>query len=158
MHIISKDGDFSSSIDSAKPHPVLVKEWAREIGGQLYLHTSLSGFIAAHFADIRLATDIERRDAISALVNSWSFAATHSAIAKLGSLVDLLTAPEIDELVDAALKNNQVGWIGNDPDVQEFFSKIVPSRWESYPAERREQVSETFGLTKDGEIKEKEAT
>ena len=68
--------------------------------------------------------------------------------------MDLLTAPEIDELVDVAFKNGQVGWIGKDPDVQEFFSKIVPLRWEKYSKERREEIAELFGLTKDGEIAE----
>jgi hypothetical protein len=152
MHIISKDGDFSSSIDASKPHPVLAKEWKSEIGGTLYLHTELGAFIAAHFSDIKLATDIERRDAINALANSGSFASTHSAIAKLNSFVDLLTAPEIDELVEVASKNGQVGWIGKDPDVQMFFSKILPLRWEKYSKERREQIGEMFGLSKQSSV------
>jgi hypothetical protein len=156
MHIVSKDGDFSSSIDAAQPHPVLAKEWKNEIGGALYLHTELGAFIAAHFPDIKVATDIERRDAINALSNSGSFASTHFAIAKLNSFVDLLTAPEIDELVEAAFKNGQVGWIGKDDDVQDFFSKIVPLRWEKYSKERRDEIADAFGLTKDGEIAEKE--
>ncbi|HEY0909105.1 MAG TPA: hypothetical protein VGD75_02620, partial [Bradyrhizobium sp.] len=88
--------------------------------------------------------------------NSGSFASTHFAIAKLNAFVDLLTAPEIDELVEIASKNGQVGWIGKDPDVQMFFSKVVPLRWEKYPKERREQIGEMFGLSKHGEIEEKE--
>jgi hypothetical protein len=158
MHIISKDGDFSSSIDASKPHPVLAKEWKSEIGATLHLYTELGAFIAAHFPDIKLATDIERRDAINSLANSGSFASTHFAISKLGSFVDLLTAPEIDELVDIAFKNSQVGWIGKDPDVQVFFSKILPLRWEKYAKERREQIGEMFGLSKHGEIEENEET
>ena len=156
MHIISKDGDFSSSIDASKPHPVLAKEWKSKVGGTLYLHAELGAFIAAHFPDIKLATDIERRDAINALANSGSFATTHFAIVKLNSFVDLLTAPEIDELLDIATSNGQVGWIGKDPDVQIFFSKVVPLRWEKYPKERREQIAEMFGLSNHGEIVEKE--
>jgi hypothetical protein len=156
LHVVSKDGDFSSIIDATKPHPVLAKEWKNENGGTLHLHTELGAFIAAHFPDIKLATDIERRDAINSLAASRSFASTHFAIAKLNSFVDLLTAPEIDELVEVAIKNGQVGWIGKDPDVQEFFSKIVPLRWERYPKERREEIAELFRLSKDGEILEKE--
>ncbi len=156
LHVVSKDGDFGSSIDATKSHPVLAKEWKSENGGTLYLHTELGALIAAHFPDIKLATDIERRDAIYALVRSGSFASTHSAIAKLNSFVDLLTAPEVDELVECAVKNGQVGWIGKDPDVQGFFSKIVPLRWDKYSKERREEIADAFGLTKDGEIAEKE--
>jgi predicted nucleic acid-binding protein len=152
MHVISKDGDFASSIDATKPHPVLLKEWKRENGGVLHLHNGLGAFISAHFPDIKLAADIEKRDAINSLVNSGSFSTTHRAIEKLEPFVELLAAPEIDELVDGALKNQQVSWIGTDADVQAFFAKIARSRWESYPTERRERLVDIFGLTKEGEI------
>lgn len=155
MHIISKDGDFSSSIDATKPHPVLAKEWKNENGGTLYLHTELGAFIAAHFPDIKLATDIERRDAINALAASRSFASTHYAISKLISFVDLLAPPEIDELVEVATKNGQVGWIGKDPDVQEFFGKVISLRWEKYSAEQRKELAEMFDLTVHGEVRQK---
>jgi hypothetical protein len=156
MHIVSKDGDFGSSIDATKPHPVLAKEWKNANGGNLQLHTELGAFIATHFPDIKLATDIERRDAKNALAASRSFASTHLAIAGLNSFVDLLTAPEIDELVEVAIKNGQIGWIGKDPDVQECFSKIVPLRWEKYSAERRKEIAEIFGLSTDGEVLQKQ--
>lgn len=156
MHVVSKDGDFSSSIDATKPHPVLAKEWASENGGKLYLHTELGAFIAAHFPDIKVATDIERRDAINSLAGSGSFASTHFAIAKLMAFIHLLTAPEIDELVEIAQKNGQVGWIAKDSDVRSFFSEVLPLRWEKYSKEKREELSEMFGLSKDCEIIEAE--
>lgn len=152
LHIVSKDGDFSSSIDASKPHPVLAKEWGKINEAELHLHNELRVFLATHFPDIKLATDVERRDAINNLKSSSSFASTHFAIPKLMGFVDLFSADEVDELVEIAMTNNQVGWIGMDIDVRAFYAKILPSRWAKYPEERQKELSEKFGLSTDCEI------
>jgi hypothetical protein len=152
LHIISKDGDFSSSIDASRPHPVLAKEWKEVNKAELYIHNELRVFLAKHFPDIKVATDVERRDAINALKGSASFASTHLAISKLLEFVDLFSAYEVDELVEIAEKNNQVGWIGTDVDVRSFYAKVLPIRWEKYADERRKKLSAMFGLSADCEI------
>lgn len=99
IHVVSKDGDFASSIDGTKPHPVLLAEWKERNKARLHLHTELRAFRATHFSDITVATDVEKRDVINRLKESGSFERTDTAIAKLAEFVDLLTAAEVDELV-----------------------------------------------------------
>jgi len=149
IHIVSKDGDFASSIDGTKPHPVLLKEWKSINKAELYLHTELRTFLAAHFPDIKVATDIEKRNAINRLKESGSFERTHAAISKLAEFADLLTAAEVDELVEAALENSQIRWIGTDPDVSVFFQKIVEPRLGKYPKERQAEIATVFELSDD---------
>ncbi len=149
LHIISQDGDFASSIDGMKPHPVLKSEW-RERGSKLYLHTELKAFFKTHFPDIEVETDIEKRSAIERLKSSGSFAATHLAISGLQDFIILLTANEIDELVDAARTNHQVGRIGVDADVSSFYSRILETRLHRYPHEKQVEVREMFGISPVG--------
>lgn len=62
--------------------------------------------------------------AIQQLVASKSFATTHSAIAKL-TKHEGFSESQVNDIVDAALTNNQVNWIIGDSDVLEFISKIA---------------------------------
>src|SRR5262249_36177359 len=124
IHVVSKDSDYASLIDTTKPHPVLTKEWEGQKGAHLILHTELRTFLATHFPDIKVVTDIERRAAIEALKSSGAFWVTHSAIAKLKEFEALLAAAEIDELVAAGLKNSQIRMIGHDSDVSAFYKRI----------------------------------
>lgn len=146
IHVVSKDGDFASSIDEAKPHPALLAEWKERKNASFYLHTELRAFLATHFPDIKVATDVEKRDAINQLKDSGSFERTHTAIAKLTEFVDLLTAAEVDELVEAGLSNSQIRWIGTDVDVSCFYRKIVEPRIDKYSEDRQKEIAITFGL------------
>jgi hypothetical protein len=67
----------------------------------------------------------------------------------LAEFADLLTATEIDELVEAALENSQIHWIGTDPDVSAFFQKIVEPRLDKYPKERQAEIANVFGLSEN---------
>jgi hypothetical protein len=147
IHIVSKDGDFASSIDGTKPHPVLLKEWKSKNKADLYLHTELGVFLAGHFPDIK--ADIEKRNAVNRLKESRSFERTHAAISRLAEFADLLTATEVDELVEAAFENSQIHWIGTDPDVSAFFQKIVEPRLDKYPKERQAGIANVFGLSEN---------
>jgi len=149
IHIISKDGDFASSIDGRKPHPVLMKEWKYKKKSDLYLHTELGAFLSTHFPGIEVATDIEKVDAINRLKSSGSFEQTHTAVSKLTEFADLLTVAEIDDLVDAALDNSQIRWISTDDDVKVFFQKIVEQRLDTYTKERRAEVVKAFEIDED---------
>jgi hypothetical protein len=149
LHIVSNDGDFASIIDGTKPHPVILKEWKSRNNADLYLHTELGAFLATHFPDIKVATDIEKRNAINQLKESGSFQRTHAAISQLEEFADLLTAAEVDELVEAALKNSQIRWIGTDPDVSAFFKKIVEPHLDKYPRERQAEITDVFEASDD---------
>ena len=112
--------------------------------GGLYLHGLLGGFLSTHFPNIKLATDIERREAIDELITSTSFQRTHAAVARLKEFSNVLGPGEIDELIEAGLNNSQISWIGSDGDVQEFFRTIIGSRFENYPLERQQAIKATF--------------
>jgi len=124
LHLISKDGDFGSPLLAA-PNSYLIDEWRTKKGSNLALHDQLKPFLAQHFPQIQLAIDVEKRVAIECLINSGSFAVTHSAISGLQPFVDVLTPAEIAELIKAAESNPQVGWIAQDPDVRAFYSRII---------------------------------
>jgi hypothetical protein len=59
------------------------------------------------------------------LINSGTFAWTHSAISGLTPFIDVLTSEDIHELVTAAEINSQIGAIITDEDVYTFFSKLL---------------------------------
>src|SRR4051794_34908567 len=94
LHIVSKDGDYQSRLNSNRPHHFLVEEWTQRKQGELVLHAELRPFLNVHFSDIKLSVDIEKRDAINYLVNSRSFSSTHNAVAELEPLVEALTYDE----------------------------------------------------------------
>jgi hypothetical protein len=147
LHIISKDGDFASAVASSQPHPSLASEWTEKKGGTLLLHGELRAFFAKHFPNIELATDVAKKAAIEKLKNSGSFAGTHLAVSNLQPFLSLLSAAELDELVDAGLANDQIRWIGKDSDVSSLFAELAAKRWDSYPPEKQQEILDAFGLT-----------
>jgi predicted nucleic acid-binding protein len=124
LHIVSKDGDFGSPLRSA-PNSFLVDEWATGKKGTLFLHDQLKPLLKEYFPHIKLAIDAEKRVAIENLINSGSFAWTHSAISGLTPFIDVLTSEDIHELVAAAQNNSQIEAIITDEDVHTFFSKLL---------------------------------
>jgi predicted nucleic acid-binding protein len=91
LHLISKDGDFGSPLLDG-PNSYLVDEWRTKKHCNLALHDQLKPFLAQHFPQIKLAIDVEKRVAIDRLINSASFAGTHSV---LQPFLDVLTPAEI---------------------------------------------------------------
>jgi predicted nucleic acid-binding protein len=125
LHIVSKDGDFISPLEPSMPSGFLVLEWQMKKQETVFLHTEIKSFLAKHFPQIKLAVDVEKRAAIDRLTQSGSFATTHRAIAELAPFIDALTLEEIQELVDAARNNDQIGWIGTDDDVKQFYAPLL---------------------------------
>jgi predicted nucleic acid-binding protein len=124
LHIVSKDGDFGSPLGSA-PNSFLVDEWATKKKSTLFLHDQLKPLLKEYFPHIKLAIDAEKRVAMERLINSGTFAWTHSAISGLTPFIDVLTSEDIHELVTAAEINSQIGAIITDEDVYTFFSKLL---------------------------------
>lgn len=124
--IISADGDYESELVPSTPKEFLVREWERTTtAGTLTLYKGLPEFLKAHFPDIKLSGEIDKLAAIEKLEKSLSFAATHTAIAKLNRFDDF-TEDEIARIALAYDKNNQVRMIFGDPDVTVFAKKIIP--------------------------------
>lgn len=75
---------------------------------------------------IRDAETISAIDnAVAALVHSSSFFETHQAVAALATMLHQLRKEDAEKLVNAAIDNNQIGWIVSDPDVRDFYQSLV---------------------------------
>lgn len=98
----------------------------------------------------------EKEAAILELVHSPSFATTHSAVARLGQLRESLTKADAERLLNAALSNNQIGWIATDPDVYYFFTALMLDHMDMDPA-LFDVAAEVFGLGPDDEDKDPRA-
>jgi ribosomal protein S20 len=124
LHIVSKDVDFGSPLGSA-PNSFLAHEWETKKKSTLFLHDQLKPLLSEYFPHIKFAIDAEKRVAMERLMESWSFASTHSSISGLTPFIDVLTSEDIHELVTAAANNPQISAIITDDDVYTFFSKLL---------------------------------
>lgn len=74
-------------------------------------------------------------DTITALINSMSFARTHSAIEELRPYLHFLSDNEIINVLEAANDNGQICCIIGDPDVKIFISTLYEKKKEILPPE-----------------------
>lgn len=159
LHIVSKDGDFESRLIPGRADQFLIDEWRATKKGELFFHSELRTFFAAYFPDIKLASDVERKDAIDSLVNTGSFSGTHVAVAKLYTFADELSWAEADAVLTAGMANSQINWISTDPDVAtlyrtlmaKFADKIGPERLSILEAHFK-PVAEAFIVIEDDSV------
>jgi len=124
LAFVTDDGDYASPLGESDFHPFLIDEWGRVKGSKIVFYRRLSHFFAAQFPDISLQTDLEKDRLIQRLAQSASFSETHAVIHRLRDYVDYSIAQRND-LLRAAISNNQVGWIVLDTDVHDFLQSIV---------------------------------
>jgi len=124
LYIISEDGDYFSKLFKDKLNEFLSDEWTRIKMSQLFLYKSVSSFLCEHFPSAKLASELEKECAISDLAASSNFASSHSIIAKLERYAEF-TKTQVDEVLRAAVSNNQVAWIVRDEDVSKFIARIL---------------------------------
>lgn len=139
LYVVADDKDFYSLLDEQKPKDFLVDEWGREKEGDIFFYRRLSQFFKEHYPDIKLASELEKELAIRSLAESFSFAATHAAIAKLSSYTEF-TQAQVSELVEPALTNNQINWVICDSDVKRFFRELLNTHRDLMKEEEREQL------------------
>lgn len=123
LHIVTGDGDYTSGVSKDRIKPYLAKEWECEKGGEVRLYRRISEFLNEHFPDIKVATELEKEIRIQALVDSWSFDATHRAISRLRQYTDY-TPQQAADLLEAAVSNTQIRWIAGDSDIRSFFEPL----------------------------------
>ncbi|QOD81853.1 PIN domain-containing protein [Chromobacterium haemolyticum] len=195
LHIVSKDGDYSSELNTGRPHPFLEKEWREKKNANLHLYSELRPFLDKYLKAVKEEEELaevmaaaqeleavlkaaplvvneaeagreqvepialaqpaaeqnpEKEEAINALVESGSFATTHSAIAKLEELRATLNTADVERLLIAALDNSQIGWIASDSDVYAFFTGLL-NEHHDLDIDLCHQVAEVFGLLPDDE-------
>ncbi|WP_295460535.1 PIN domain-containing protein [uncultured Pseudomonas sp.] len=85
--------------------------------------------------------------AVTQLAESPAFSYTHAAVAKLKNLLPQLTIEDASRLCQAALNNNQIGWIITDDDVYDFYLKLINNWAPAMDADLAESVFELLGLT-----------
>lgn len=72
---------------------------------------------------------------INALINSMSFANTHSTIEELNSYLHFLSDDEIIKILEAAIDNGQIYCIIGDGDVKQFISMLYDKKKRILPPE-----------------------
>ncbi len=143
LYIIARDNDYVSPIDESLISTYLKDEWEEKKKSKVTLYSSLSEFFRSHFPDIKLATEMEKEIAISNLSTSSNFASTHKAIARLKQFTDF-TEPELNQIVDAGIENNQIFAIAEDDDVKEFYSDLVEERGEHIEDKKLEELQKIY--------------
>lgn len=140
LYLIADDKDYYSVLDDNKLKDFLLDEWKHKKTANIKFFRRLSQFFKDHYPDIKLATELEKELAIQSLVNSGSFASTHSAIAQLSKYVEF-NKSQVNELVQIVDSNTQVGWIICDQDVYDFYCNLVKNHGELIEAELKEMIT-----------------
>jgi rRNA-processing protein FCF1 len=73
-------------------------------------------------------TDFDFSTFVRELVNSGSFANTHSMISSLSEYVQYFSNQDIIDLIGASTENSQIYSISTDEDVKEFFTSLSESK------------------------------
>jgi hypothetical protein len=127
LNFISDDSDFCSALNRDTFDPFLLDEWTDKKDAELFFYRRLSSFFRKEFPDINLADELAKDALIARLADSASFAITHSLIRKLSTYTDF-THAQVNDIVSAAIGNNQVYWIAKDPDVNRFLRRVIDGR------------------------------
>jgi hypothetical protein len=143
LAVISDDQDFQSKLDATRLSDFLIEEWKSKTGGTAALYPSISAFFRDKFPAIAVAREPAKELAIQDLIKSHSFARTHAAIARL-SQEPRFTDEQIVKLVTGGLANDQVYWIGRDPDVQQFFIRIMEGKEDLFDEHTLEDFDNYF--------------
>jgi hypothetical protein len=124
LHFITDDKDYCSDLDEDVFCVFLSDEWREKKRSKLVFYTRISAFFKEHFPDITLATELDKDLLIQELINSRNFARTHTVVAKLSKYAEF-TPTQLNAIVGAAILNNQVKLIIDDPDVHQFLSAVI---------------------------------
>lgn len=125
LHFITGDGDYASAVDENRFDDFLLQEWTdRGFSSELHFYPRLSSFFGDHFPEIKLASELEKDLAIQALAVNSNFSNTHKTIARLAKHTEF-TSEQINDIVRAAVSNNQVSLIAKDEDVHQFLSSVI---------------------------------
>lgn len=124
LYVISADKDYRSIINDNKINPFLEKEWNEKKKSKIKFYTNLVNFLNEHVEGIKLESEQEKQNLIKQLSHSSNFQSTHGIIAMLNKHSGW-TEAQIEELCKCVLENDQVGWILNDIDVYEFYTRLL---------------------------------
>jgi len=127
LFFIADDRDYVSVLDENKFKDFLFQEWRDRKHSKIIFYRRLSAFFKDTFPEIKIATELEKELLIRNLAASGSFAQTHSVLAKLSKFTEFTTA-QLNEIVEAAISNNQISSIIDDADVEAFLKSVTSGR------------------------------
>ncbi len=125
---ISDDNDYYSKIDNQTFNSFLLKEWddKKPLTNFKY-YRSLSKFFKEKYPKINFANEEKKEHLINDLANSSSFANTRRTLWELKNYDDF-TEKQLNDIVYAAVSNNQVYWIGEDSDINEILYNLIKDK------------------------------
>jgi len=126
IHLVSVDHHYRSALNEAGFSPFLRAEWERLKSSKVLYYESLSELFKAKFPDIKLSDEDEREKdvLVRELQLSSSYSNSHAVIGKLGRFDDF-SRKQANDILLAAITNDQVFWILTDPDVKDFLTALV---------------------------------
>jgi hypothetical protein len=124
IHLVSEDKDYRSQLSTSDLNEFLSEEWKTKKNSSVVFYTRISDFFRTNFPNIKIASQVERDFLVEELRDSGSFMQTHSVVAKLLKHTDF-SPVQIEQLVQIAQDNGQVGWIIGDPDLHAFYSSLA---------------------------------
>jgi len=127
LFFIADDRDYVSVLDENKFKDFLFQEWRDRKHSKIIFYRRLSAFFKDTFPEIKIATELEKELLIRNLAASGSFAQTHSVLAKLSKFTEFTTT-QLNEIVEAAISNNQISNIIDDADVEAFLKSVTSGR------------------------------
>ncbi len=127
LMFISDDGDFCSPLDDSDFLPFLQKEWSERKNSKVLFFRRLSAFFRTQFPDIHLASELEKELLIQQFAGSPNFAMTRKLLKELITYSDF-TVTQINDIVQTVITNNQVYWIAEDEDINEYLKKLIAGR------------------------------
>lgn len=153
LYLLTDDKDYISRLDSNKLCDYLKTEWEKEQESSVYVYRKLSEFFREKYPDIKLASELEKQLAIDAFINSPNFVSTHVAIKNLSKYPDFSDS-EVNEIAQAAVRNRQIYWIVDDPDVESFVSQIFEGREDIISPDIFKEYREIYSSVEEGNSEE----
>ena len=125
---ISDDKDYYSEYDNNLFNSFLLSEWGMRMPLTTFkYYKSLSIFFKEKFPEINIATELQKEHLINKLSSSSSFSETRNVLRELKNYDDF-TSKQLNDIVYSAISNNQIYWIRNDDDINEYMNKIVSDK------------------------------
>ncbi|WP_423188410.1 PIN domain-containing protein [Alkalibacterium sp. f15] len=132
LFIITDDKDYYDDKKEEQVNSFLLNEWNEQKKSEVHVFNSLGSFFEKHIQVIHLKEEQEKNKSIIDLEETQSFSNTHSVIQKLFSHLDSFSKEQTSRIIDAAIDNSQIGNILEDPDIKEFYCKLLNRDFNNY--------------------------
>jgi predicted nucleic acid-binding protein len=155
LYFVSGDQDYCSQVDHNEFSPFLQGEWNRLKGSKIVFFTRLSLFFKDQFPDIELASELEKELLIQDLQDSPTFASTRQTLRKLVRCSDF-SPDQLNDIVAAAISNNQVFLIATDSDISSYLKRIVKGGEEHIDPQNLKRFRRYLHEKEEEDVKEEE--